>query len=417
MLASFREPGFKLFYVHSAFAAVDMNVRMAVHGWLVLELSGDSEFWVGIYALSLGAGQLAFSSFAGALTDRFQRRNVLLVEGVMGTTLATLAAAAVYFDAMTLWMAIGLAFFVGCLRATRFTATNRFVYDLVGPQRLLNGVSLWRIANTPIMIGGSILAGAMIDWVDIWAAYALVAGSLLFSLPFLALIGVKGTIEERGGQLLRQTVDGLKYASSNKSLRTLFTMSIVMEFLGFSFLVMIPVMAKNVLEVGGLGLGFLQAGVGGGMFVATIVMASRGDSSNKPRIVFVNALVAGVALIGFALSRNLALSVFLAGAVMAFLNAYDLTLGVLIQLVAPPNMRGRAVSLHSLAISFTAVGGFFVGGVGSVVTVPIMLAAAGGGIIVNAMLRRPAIMRIREFSRQVDLVDTSDTGRDNTLAG
>ena len=417
MLASFREPGFKLFYVHSAFAAVDMNVRMAVHGWLVLELSGDSEFWVGIYALSLGAGQLAFSSFAGALTDRFQRRNVLLVEGVMGTTLATLAAAAVYFDAMTLWMAIGLAFFVGCLRATRFTATNRFVYDLVGPQRLLNGVSLWRIANTPIMIGGSILAGAMIDWVDIWAAYALVAGSLLFSLPFLALIGVKGTIEERGGQLLRQTVDGLKYASSNKSLRTLFTMSIVMEFLGFSFLVMIPVMAKNVLEVGGLGLGFLQAGVGGGMFVATIVMASRGDSSNKPRIVFVNALVAGVALIGFALSRNLALSVFLAGAVMAFLNAYDLTLGVLIQLVAPPNMRGRAVSLHSLAISFTAVGGFFVGGVGSVVTVPIMLAAAGGGIIVNAMLRRPAIMRIREFSRQVDLADTSDTGRDNTLAG
>lgn len=422
MFHSFRQPGFKLFAVHSAFAAVDMNVRMAVHGWLVLELSNDSEFWVGIYALLLGGGQLLFSSFSGTLADRFQRRDVLLVEGTLGAMLATLVAITVYLDAMTLWMALGLAFFVGCLRATRFTATNRFVYDLVGPDRLVNGVSLWRIANTPVMIFGSILAGAVIDWVGIWAAYTLIAISVGMSLPFLLLIGVKGTVEERGGRLIRQTLDGLKYASSNSALRTLFTMSIIMEFMGFSYLVMVPVMAKNVLDVGGIGLGLLNAGVGGGMFVATIVMAAAGDSPRKQRIVILNAIAAGIAIVGFALSRELWLSVVLAGAVMAFLNAYDLTLGVLIQLVAPPNMRGRAVSLHSLAISFTAVGGFVAGGLGSVVGVPTMLAAAGAGIVVNAALRRKAIMRIREFGNQADLasrdgMDSPDSGRDNTLAG
>lgn len=422
MFHSFRQPGFKPFYVHSAFAAVDMNVRMAVHGWMVLELSNDSEFWVGIYALVLGAGQLLFSSFSGALADRFQRRDILLIEGILGTSLAALVAVTVYLDAMELWMAIGLAFFVGCLRATRFTATNRFVYDLVGAERLVNGVSLWRIANTPVMIAGSILAGAFIDWWGIWSAYALIAGSLAFSLPFLLLIGVKGSIEETGGQLIRQTMDGLKYASSNASLRTLFTVSVIMEFLGFSFLVMVPVMAKNVLEVGGLGLGLLNAGVGGGMFVATVVMAAVGDSPNKPRIVVLNAIAAGVAIFAFALSRDLWLSVILAGLVMGLLNAYDLTLGVLIQLVAPPNMRGRAVSLHSLAISFTAVGGFVAGGLGSIVGVPTMLAAAGVGIVVNTALRRRAIMRIREFGHQADLatpdaVDTPNPERDNTLAG
>ncbi len=421
MFHSFRLPGFKAFYVHSAFAAVDMNVRMAVHGWLVLELSNDSEFWVGIYALVLGAGQLLFSSFAGALADRFQRRDVLLIEGVLGASLAVLAAAAVYFDVMELWMAIGMAFFVGCLRATRFTATNRFVYDLVGPERLVNGVSLWRIANTPVMIAGSILAGAMIDWVGIWAAYALVAGSLAFSLPFLLFIGVKGVTEETGGRLIRQTIDGLKYASSNTALRTLFTVSIVMEFLGFSFLVMVPVMAKNVLEAGGLGLGYINAGVGGGMFIATLVMAAVGDKHNKQRIIVYYAMAAGLALIGFALSPSLpyslAFAVLFAGAVMGFLNVYDLTLGVLLQLAAPSHMRGRAVSLHSLAISFTAVGGFFIGGLGSIVTVPVMLAAAGGGIIVNAVWRRSAVLRVREFGAQAELVDTPRGERDNTLAG
>ena len=71
MLASFKAPGYKLFYVNSTFAAVDMNVRMAVHGWLVLELSDDSAFWTGIYALVLGIGQFLFSSLAGSLVGRF----------------------------------------------------------------------------------------------------------------------------------------------------------------------------------------------------------------------------------------------------------------------------------------------------------------------------------------------------------
>ena len=87
-----------------------------------------------------------------------------------------------------------------------------------------------------------------------------------------------------------------------------------------------------------------------------------------------------------------------------------------------PTCGGGPSALHSLAISFTAVGGFVAGGIGSIVGVPTMLAAAGVGIIVNSALRRSAIMRIREFSNQADLeapggVDTPDTQRDNTLAG
>ncbi len=415
MLASFKEPGFKLFYINSTFAAVDMTVRMAVHGWLVLELSNDSEFWVGIYALVLGIGQFMFSSLAGTLADRFQRRNLLLIEGFISTGMATLMAVTTYFGVLELWMAIALAFVIGCLRATRFTCINRFIYDIVGPQKLVNGVSLWRVSNTPMMIGGALLAGVLIEWSGIWAAYTLIATSLVISLPFLALIRVKGSIEESRGHLLRQTLDGLKYASNNPPLRVLFTVSIVMETLGFAFLVMVPVMAKNVLEVGAVGMGFLQAGIGAGLFIATLLMAARGDSQNKPRIVFLNAIGAGLALIAFAFSRSLPLSIFLAGAVMAFLNAYDLTLGVLIQLVAPPNLRGRAVSLHSLAISFTAVGGFVMGGVGSIVGVPLMVAAGGTGIVINALLRRKAIMGIREYGQEDDpAVDTAQPPRDNT---
>jgi hypothetical protein len=104
----------------------------------------------------------------------------------------------------------------------------------------------------------------------------------------------------------------------------------------------------------------------------------------------------GAALLGFAVSRSLPLSVFLAAATMAFLNAYDMTLGALMQLVSPPHLRGRAVSLHSLAISFTALGGFVMGAVGGIIGVPVVLAAGGTGIVANSLWRRAALMRIRE---------------------
>ena len=299
LMASFKVPGFKLFYVSCTFAAVDMTVRMAVHGWLVLELSNDSEFWIGIYALLLGLGQFLFSSIAGTLADRFQRRNLLLIEGVVSTSIATLMAVTIYLESLDLWMAIAVAFVIGCLRATRFTVINRFIYDIVGPKRLVNGVSIWRVANTPMMIGGAVLAGALIEWSGIWAAYALIAGSLALSLPFLALINITGSIDSSSGHFLRQTIEGIKYTSTNPSLRILFTFSIVMETLGFAFLIMVPVMAKNVLEVDALGMGFLQAGIGTGMFVSTLFMATKGDSLQKPRIVFLNALCGGIALIAF----------------------------------------------------------------------------------------------------------------------
>ena len=394
-LASFNAPGFGLFCVHSTFAAVE-TVGMAVHAWLVLELSNDSEVWIGIFALLVGTGQLFSSMLSGSIVDRFQRKNVLLIEGTIGAIIACGLAIATALEVATLQLVIGIAPVIGVLRGIHFTAGNRFVYDLVGPRLLVNGISMWRISAAPMMIIGALLAGALIEWIGIDAAYGFVGASLLLGLPLLAMISAGGEVHQSDSNLMRQTVEGLRYAATDKSMRTLFLMSIVMEMLGFSFIVMVPVMAKTVLNVGGLGLGSLQAGMGLGMLVAALVMAAWGDSPNKPRVIIVNALAAGVTLIGFAISRSLILSIFLAMAMMAFMMAYDLTLGALMQLVAPPHLRGRAVSLHSLAVSFTSLGGFTMGVIGSILGVPLVLAIGGAGIILNALARRPALLTIKE---------------------
>lgn len=396
ILASFSTPGFRYFYAHTTFASVDMSVRLALHGWLILDLSNNSEFWVGVYALVLGLGQFLFSMPAGAMLDRFQRKTVLLIEGITSAALIWGLAIGTFFEVTNLWLAISASFVMGCLQAVRFTGNNRLIYDLVGPEHLLNGMSLWRISATPMMILGAIFAGTLIDWYGIWASYVFMGVSLVTAIPFLALVRVRGEVTHSDISFLQQTIEGVIYMVKTQSLRTLFTVSLVMESLGFSFLIMVPIVAKNVLVVGGLGMGLIQGGIGIGSLVSMIVMAARGNFSNKPRIIFINAFCAGIALLGFSLSRSLPLTIFFAGAAMGFLMAYDLTLAALMQLLAPPNLRGRATSVHSLAISFTALGGFLMGVASSIVGVSTVLATASAGILVNSVTRRPALMRIEE---------------------
>jgi MFS family permease len=399
MFGSMKNPGFALFFAHNSLASVDMMVRMAVHGWLILELSDDSAFWVGIYALILGVGQLVFSMFAGALCDRFPPRIILLIEGAIGAFIAFSLMIGTYFDNVNLVTALGVAFIIGCSRATRFTANQRFIYDLVGPLNLMNGISLWRLSITPMVIMGSITAGALIQWGGIWSAYAFLAVSILLSLPFLLLIRLNEPVVHTKSNLLKETLEGIQYAIQNKSLMTLFGFSLVMEGCGFAFLIMIPVMAKNILMVGAMGMGLLQAGVGTGMVLANLSMSIIGDRSNKSKIILVNALLAGIALFGFAVSESLWISIFFATLTMGFLSAYDLTLGALLQLTASAEMRGRAISIHSLAISFTALGGFLMGGIGSIVGVPTTLATAAVTIMLNSIIRRRSILKIRENPR------------------
>jgi hypothetical protein len=79
-----------------------------------------------------------------------------------------------------------------------------------------------------------------------------------------------------------------------------------------------------------------------------------------------------------------------------FLNAYDITIGSLLQLVSPSQMRGRIISLHNLVLAFTSLGGFAAGAIGSLIGVPVMLALGSAAIVGNLLLHRPRLLRIRE---------------------
>ena len=395
-LAAFRLPGFPPVFAHGMLSAVALSVRLVVHGWFVLSLSGDSPLWVGVAAALMGGGQVVFSLAAGVIVDRFQRQKLLIIASLVGSVAAGVLAVTSYFGVATLWLALVMAAVLGALQALSWTASHAMLYDVAGPRRLLNASALWRVGFGPMMIIGSLAIGGLIEWTGIWSAYAFMGGAHLLAAFTVIPLRVKGEVNKVTNGFVAQVKEGLGYAAKDRPVRTLLTFSFLMETMAFSFLTMIPVMAKNILDAGPLGLGFLSAATGTGSFIALLTMAFVGHAWRKPPIIVAGAVAAGVSLIGFSLSRSLPLSMVLAMTTMGFLMAYDLTLATLLQLRAPLNMRGRIMSVYSMSVALTSVGGFMMGAIGSVVGVPVAITFGGSVVVVNAVLRRRQVLRIRE---------------------
>jgi len=277
------------------------------------------------------------------------------------------------------------------------TVTAALIFDVAGRERILNAISLRRMTTAPMMIGGSLLVGWLIASVGIWAAYAFVSAALFIG-PWLLLRlppTTKASASHRES-FFTSASEGIRFAARDWQIRTLLLVAVGMETFGFSYLTMVPVMAKNVLDVGPIGLGQLAAASGVGAGLAVLGVASLGDFRNKPRLLFGTALGAGVFLFAFSISRSLPLSMLFGLLTTGFLTAYDITIGSLLQLVSPSHVRGRIVSLHNLVIAFASFGGFAAGAIGSLIGVPVMLAIGSAAIVSNLLRHRPRLLQIRE---------------------
>jgi MFS family permease len=191
----------------------------------------------------------------------------------------------------------------------------------------------------------------------------------------------------------RNLADGLKYAAINRQLRALLLLSVLVETFGFSYIVMLPVIARDVLRVWSTGLGYLAAAGSVGALVGTLVVSRLSETEKKWAMLTVGTGCAGIGLLLFAFSPWFATSLALAGAVGIALSVYDATLATLLQLVSEDALRGRILGMYGLTWGFTPLGGFIAGAVASILSAPIAIGAGGIAIVSYAagVLSRVAV--------------------------
>ena len=373
---------FRLFCSSSFIHVIGDAATFLAQGWIVLSLTGDSALWVGIASGIRGAGHVGLALAGGILADRLNRRVILAVVAMVKTVTFAMLALLIFNDKVELWHVLVIVFVQGASDGLTAPSFNGLIYDTVGPARLMNAIAYVLATFQISWTIGSVLTGHLINTVGISAAYALASVFFLLSVIPLKLMGVSNTTEATKESVLVNVVQGIQYVVRHSSLRVLLVLSVLVEAFGFSYLVMLPVVAKSVLGVGPTGLGYLTAAGGIGSLIGTVVVAGLSEFKNKWKLVTLGTAGAGVSILLFASSPWYELSLILAALIGFSLISYDAALNTLLQTLSTDNMRGRVLGLYGMTWGFTPVGGFAVGAIANIAGAP--LAVGIGGLIILA---------------------------------
>jgi MFS family permease len=351
---------FRLYFVGQLVSTVGNWMQMIGQAWLVLELT-DSGAMLGLVTAMQWIPTLALSSWAGLVADRNDKRTILIVSEVAAGLLALALGLLVLTDVVQFWMVLVIALLFGVMSAMSQPARQSFVHELVGPERLTNGVSLTNLIINLGRLVGPALAGIVISVWDLSVCF--LANSLSYVAPVvtLALLSTRdlhtvAPVKRAKGQL----VEGLRYVRRTPGLWVPLALMVAIGTFTYEFQVLLPLLTSETFGMGAAGYGLLQTvmsvgGISGGIWVAR-------------RTVPTNRLVVGAAFALGVVTLVLALVPGFGGAllVVPFLGATSISFSTLVnsslQLTSEPEMRSRVVGLFMIAwIGTTPIGGPLVG--------------------------------------------------------
>ena len=369
--------------VLGSFAHAGENIIL---GWLVLDRT-DSLFMVG---LAFSLQQLPHGLFgipAGALADSVDRRRLVPLSaaaiaiplGVLGLLIA--------FDLAEIWAILTLVFLAGIARTFYHTARMSYAYDIVGAVAAVQGVSLIQLA---IRVGAmaSLIVGIVAERSGIDTAYFLISGTYLLAAGVMLLVRSQGRAAPASRASARRGVGELfAEAKTNRVLLTLITSTALVEVLGFSYKVLLPGIARDVLGIGVDGLG-VMAGVGAAGAVLSIVALSVQRTTVRTGSLYIAVvLVFGVSLVALGGAPGFVIMLVVLAVVNAMMGLVDVLSQSLMQLSVPNALRGRAMGSWAFAIGAGPLGSLEVGALASFAGVTSALAVNGLGLVaLSAMI-------------------------------
>ena len=394
LVIAFDSVEYRWLWSSSLFASMSLGTWLLAQGWLVLKIT-DSPFWVGLVAGLQGLGTVSFGVIGGTLVDRLDRRKVLAFGYFASASLAIILGVLALSDQVDRWHLLVAAALQGACNSLHWPAQNAMLYQIVGPNRLLNALAARMMGMNISRIIGSLIAGALIANLGVGSSF-LFTGVATY-VAVLVLLQVRGSFRSPPAReaFWHSMTQGLRYVWGNAPVRTLLLLSLWMETLGFSHFVMMPVMARDVLDVGAWGLGFMSAASGFGAMASTLGVAGLGDFRHKGVLLAATAGAAGLSIIFFAFSPWFPVSLVAVTMVGASLMAYDVTMGTMLQLTSADAVRGRVLGLYGLTYGFTPVGGFVAGIIGAAASAPVALGIFGGLIVAYVMRVSRGVAQLR----------------------
>lgn len=362
--AALRYPNFQRWFIGQALSLAGSWMQSVAQGWLVYQITG-SKLALGTITAVGTIPTLFFMLPAGALADRMSKRRLLMITQVVMMISALILAALTWLKVLQVWQIGALALLSGIAQAFDAPARLALTPMLVDDRRDLQnaiamGSTMFNLARVVgPAIGGLVLASMGAGW-----CFAINGVSFVAVLIALAGMNIPGDVGRLPSQrhMAAEIGDGLRYVWQQPVVRTLTALIAITSIFGFSYSVLLPAYAVDVLKVGETGYGLLNAAVGVGALIGALTVASLSRRKSKGMQLTVGTLVFPLAVLAFAATRSFPLSLAcMAGAGIGFV-IQNATSNTIIQLMAPDALRGRVMSVYALFFfGTTPIGALFAG--------------------------------------------------------
>ena len=362
MTVALTHRNFRLLWFGALTSSIGTWMQKVAQAWLIVTLTGPSSaFYLGLDSFAGEAPILLFTLIGGVVADRRDRRHMMLTSQFVQMLVALLLAALVFTGAIQIWMVLTLSFIAGCAQAFGGPAYQSLIPTLVGKDHLPNAVALNSIQFNLARVIGPIVAGVTLASFGMVACFGLNGISFLFVIAAILALRDIHVPSAATVSIVDQMKDGLRYVRNSRNLMAITLLGFIGAFLGLPLLTFLPVITKDVFQQDVAFYSRLMTFAGAGAVTGALIVAYIGKHRHIGRLLLMFLASFGTAMVLFSLSRTATLSavlLFIAGALLVMSFALTTSLA---QLLAPPELRGRVVSIYLVAFR----GGSPLGGLAS----------------------------------------------------
>ncbi len=272
LLRVFRHRNYRLFFSGQLVSLMGTWITAVAQGWLVYSMT-HSPLLLGVTSFAGQVPVFFISSFAGMISDRVDRRKLLiLTQGLAMLQAATLATLTL-MGVIQVWEIVALALFKGFVNAFDVPTRQAFTIDMVGREDLRNAISLNSVMFNLARVVGPTIAGVLVATVGEGLCFTIDAisyGAVLISLLLMQFAPRERRVP---GRPFRELKEGFAYVWHTREIRVSLMLIAVCSAFGASYIPLLPAFARDVLHEGSQGLGLLYGAIGAGALIGAYALA------------------------------------------------------------------------------------------------------------------------------------------------
>jgi predicted MFS family arabinose efflux permease len=326
-------------------------------GWLIYRMTGEPRY-IAYLGVAIAIPALALNLIGGVLADRWEPKYlVAAAQSISATVVVVLAILVLNGDVKT-WHILAAGVIIGAVQAFDAPSRSSISPRLVRTEHIVNAVAMDSIVWNVVRVLAPALAGIIIAWRDIPTSMFISAASFYLLAAVLTILRLRPRPPAKG-RFAPQVAESLRYVRQRPVFFNVMLLTCCNSLFGMSYVFLMPVFAKDVLDVGAEKIGLLLGASGVGAIIGTWYVGNLKDGAPKGKLILAGAALYGLTQILFAMAAwqgsytaSMAMLVLVGAS-----NSLYLVGGLsTIQQLVPEQLRGRVMGLYGITWSLAPLG-------------------------------------------------------------